>query len=99
VSLYLKQTISEKFIKQILLTLLFLLTLLDTLLNYTVLSLGLFPPRFRYYSSKSNSKPLLQHSISGNNKINPYYVTGFSDAESSFILSIYKNNKISSKTG
>jgi len=31
VSLYLKQTISEKFIKQILLTLLFLLTLLDTL--------------------------------------------------------------------
>lgn len=96
-SLYLKQTISEKFIKQILLSLLILLTLLDTLLNYTVLSLGLFPPRFRYYSSKSNSKPLLQHS--GNNKINPYYVTGFSDAESSFILSIYKNNKISSKTG
>jgi hypothetical protein len=45
-----------------------------------------------YFSTKSKIV------VSGKNSVlNPYFVTGFSDAESCFSISIYKNNKL--KTG
>jgi hypothetical protein len=66
----------------------------------------------RSYSTSSNSStpsfsplPAHSHSISndieiGNNTIgelNPYFITGFSDAESSFIIGLAKDSK--RKTG
>jgi hypothetical protein len=35
--------------------------------------------------------------LNNSNKLNPHYITGFYDAEGSFIISIYKNNKTNSK--
>ena len=95
-NLYLKQTVSEKFIEQK------LFNLQDTLSKLSFHTWTYIFILFRHYiySKKTNSKQISQYSISCDNKnIHPYYVTGFSDAESSFIISIYKNNKKKSKRG
>ena len=70
-----QQTISENFSNN----------LLDTLKNGTVHSLYLPVGKilFRCYSSESKTKQEIR-------KLDPNYVTGYSDAESSFILSIYE---------
>jgi len=68
----------------------FINNLFGTLKKGTVFTSAFTVPLFRYYGSESKAKQLEK-------KIYPYYVTGLSDAESSFILSIYK--KKDSKTG
>ena len=68
----------------------FMYNLLGTLKKGIVFTSAFTVPLFRYYGSESKAKQL-------ENKIYPYYVTGLSDVEASFILSIYK--KKDSKTG
>jgi hypothetical protein len=53
----------------------------------------------RNYQIKIPTKQLINRNIStlNHSKINPWSITGFSDAEASFIISIYKNKNSNSK--
>jgi hypothetical protein len=106
VNLYLKQTVCEKSIKQK-----WLLTLIGTilgLLNYSftfifffVLSpniLAFNSGKFHNFTNKSiNCESEILAKSNGSVHIHPNYITGFADAEGSFIISIYKNNSKNSK--
>jgi hypothetical protein len=97
-SLYLQQTISEKFSKQYL-----LLTWIGTLYNSLTCHILIF--YYRFFSTTLNSvstQPIkaetaMSPDLNNSNKWNFHYITGFYDAEGSFIISIYKNNKTNSK--
>lgn len=97
-SLYLKQTVSEKPIRN-----LFLL-LLGTLYNSFTCHILIF--YYRFFSTTSlnsvstqliNAEKGVSPDLNNSNKLNPHFITGFYDAEGSFIISIYKNNKTNSK--
>ena len=104
-SLYLEQTISEKFRKQNR-----LLTLIGTLCDFFIRNTLIYNPFYhRPFSSLSrkatdvisnldtekDKTPTAKSSSTSN--LHPHFVTGFCDAEGCFILSIYKNNKPNSK--
>lgn len=95
VSLYLKQTISEKFRKQYL-----LLILISTLYNSFICTLIFY---FQFFFSTYSDLSLNQvktesigySDLNNSNKLSPHFI--IYDAEGSFIISIYKNNKTNSK--
>ncbi len=63
---------------------------LSTIANEAVFTLAFTPILFRSYGSKSLSKQFEK-------KINPYYITGLSDAESTFVISVYKKKDTKTK--
>jgi hypothetical protein len=64
---------------------------LDSLLFHTS-TITNYTQNFESTQSNLNSDSSLSHK-----KLNPWFVTGFTDAEGSFALGLYKNNKY--KTG
>ncbi len=67
-----------------------LYSFLSTIANEAVFTLAFTPILFRSYGSKSLSKQFEK-------KINPYYITGLSDAESTFVISVYKKKDTKTK--